>query len=229
VSQSSDIKLWVVVAAFNEAATIDDVLADLRTIPCQTVVVDDGSTDNTAGKAVAAGATVLRHVVNLGQGAALQTGIDYALQEGASHIGTLDADGQHAAESVTTLLEKLRESNSDIAVGSRALGTSVGMPRSRSMIIKAAVWFTRLHSGLPITDTHNGLRVMTRCAAEKIRIHQPRMAHASEIMSQIREHSLRFVEAPVTITYTEYSMRKGQSVLGALKILLDLFYARWSK
>jgi glycosyltransferase involved in cell wall biosynthesis len=221
--------LCVVVPAYNEGPVIEGVLAGLRSLPCHIIVVDDGSSDGTAAKALAAGATVLRHVVNMGQGAALQTGIQYCLRQQASHVCTFDADGQHSVESLEALLKVLLETRSDIVIGSRAGGGAVNMPRVKRLTLKLALWFTRWDCGLPITDTHNGLRVMTRAAAEKIRIQQCGMAHASEILTQIRVHRLKFTEAPVTITYTDYSIRKGQSVFNSIAILKDLFYTRWTK
>ncbi|MGD0616805.1 MAG: glycosyltransferase family 2 protein [Bryobacteraceae bacterium] len=223
------IRLWVVVPAYNEAATIAEVLVSLRNIRCQVAVVDDGSTDNTADLAAAAGVVVLRHIVNLGQGAALQTGIQYALRNGGTHICTFDADGQHSVESISTLLNVLRSSHSDVVIGSRTLGSAIGMPLSKRVLLKLALFFTRLHCKLPLTDTHNGLRMMTRAAAERLRIRQSRMAHASEILRQIQDNGMKFTEAPVTINYTRYAVRKGQSVFGALRILADLFYARWTQ
>jgi glycosyltransferase involved in cell wall biosynthesis len=221
--------IWVIVPAYEEAQVIGLVLEDLRTVGCNVVVVDDGSSDGTGGKALEYGATVLRHVVNLGQGAALQTGIEYALKRGASHICTFDADGQHSAASIPVLIEQLDQSGCDIVLGSRTLGSSVGMPAVKKWLLRLALCFTRLHSGLPVTDTHNGLRMMTRAAAQKIRLRHPGMTHASEFLSQIRSHGLRFTEAPVTVTYTAYSIGKGQHMFNALRILADLFCERWSK
>src|SRR5262245_53500219 len=98
---------WVVIAAFNEARAIRRVVAELVSLPYRVVVVDDGSSDATAQIAARDGAEVLKHPINLGQGAALQTGIDYALLRGASHVVTFDADGQHRAEDIAVLLAAL--------------------------------------------------------------------------------------------------------------------------
>ena len=220
---------WVVIPAYHEAKVLRRVVAGVRRMGPQVVVVDDGSTDSTAEEALAAGATVLRHVVNLGQGAALQTGIDYALAQGAECVFTFDADGQHLPESLAVLGDVLQETGVDVVLGSRTLGSTLGIPGARRLMLKAALAFTRIHAALPVTDTHNGLRLFTRQAASRIRITQPRMAHASEILSQIRQLGLRFVEAPVTVDYTEYSLKKGQKITGAFQVLLDIFYATWSR
>lgn len=215
--------VWVVVAAYNEASVIADVVQEVRRTGCTVAVVDDGSSDATANRALAAGATVIPHPINLGQGAALQTGIDYALANGAEYIVTYDADGQHRAGEIGRLLDALRAEQADFALGSRFLGASLRMPASRRLLLRAATVFTRLTTGLRVTDSHNGLRAMTRRGAEAIHLRQNRMAHASEILHQIAQSRLKYVETAVTIEYTAYSLAKGQKFRHALAILLDLF------
>lgn len=219
----------VVVPAFNEAAVIGGVIENLCETYPNVVVVDDGSSDATAACAVAAGATVLRHPINLGQGAALQTGITYALDRGSAFIATFDADGQHAAADIATMVRTLTEHNAEVALGSRFLGNTVGMSLSRRMMLRLAVLFTRLTTGARLTDAHNGLRLFTRAAACKIKITQNRMAHASEILHQIMRHKLRYVEVPVTITYTDHSRAKGQTLLGAADILGELILGKLAR
>ena len=222
-------RAWVVIPAYRESRVVRAVVEQLHGICPRIVVVDDGSKDETGPEARASGATVLTHVVNLGQGAALQTGIDFALLQGADYIFTFDADGQHDPESLKVLAETMRSTGADVVLGSRWLGRVEDMPPLRRAILRLAVVFTRLHSGLGVSDTHNGLRLFTRAAALRIRITQPRMAHASEILAQIGSSKLRFAEAPVTVRYTEYSLRKGQKVSGMFRVLLDIFYARWTR
>jgi polyprenyl-phospho-N-acetylgalactosaminyl synthase len=217
---------FVVIAAFNEARAIGRVLADLASLPHRIVVVDDGSTDETAEVAARAGAEVLRHPINLGQGAALQTGIDYALLLGAGHVVTFDADGQHRADEIAVLLAALSAHDADFALGSRFRGTTVELPTLRRLMLRAATLFTRVTTGLEVTDAHNGLRAMTRRGAARIRLRQNRMAHASEILHQIAASGLRYVEVPVTIQYSRYSLAKGQRASEFVVILLDLFARR---
>jgi glycosyltransferase involved in cell wall biosynthesis len=188
------------------------------------VVVDDGSSDDTGDQALAGGACVATHLVNRGQGAALQTGIDFALAQGASHLVTFDADGQHDVAEALQMVSVCRSEGRDAVLGSRFLGTTVNMPALRRIVIKAAVIFTRLTTGLRLTDAHNGLRVLSRDAARKIRIRQDRMAHASEILSQIARLRLNWREHPVTITYSEYSLAKGQKLSNSVRILEDILF-----
>ena len=220
--------LWFVVAAMNEASVIGSVVANV--VPHgQVVVVDDGSHDDTAEAANAAGAHVLRHLLNRGQGAALQTGLAYALKSGARHIVTFDADGQHRVEDALAMVERVKARGLDAVLGSRFLGSTVGMSWRKGLVLKAAVIFTRLTTGLALTDTHNGLRVFSRKGAQAIDIRQDRMAHASEILSQIAHKKLSFEEAPVTIVYTDYSIAKGQRLSNAVRIVEDLVMGRLSR
>ena len=215
--------VWVVVPLYNEGPVIGGVVQEVRATFAHVVCIDDGSSDDSAAAAEAAGAVVVRHPVNLGQGAALQTGFEYALSVPSMRwVVTFDADGQHQATDIARLIEALRRDEVDFALGSRFLGASVGIPFSRRMLLKAAIWFTRLTTGLRITDTHNGLRAMTRRGAAKIALRQNRMAHASEILEQISRSGLGYVEVPVTIEYSRYSMAKGQRLADSLLILFDL-------
>jgi polyprenyl-phospho-N-acetylgalactosaminyl synthase len=219
----------VVIAAFNEAGMIGWVVQDLRQSYPNVVVVDDGSSDSTAASALAGGAVVLRHPVNLGQGAALQTGITYALARGGDFVVTFDADGQHACADIARLVRALTEHDAEVALGSRFLGKAVGISRARRMVLQLAVLFTRLTTGLKVTDAHNGLRVFTRTAARKVKITQNRMAHASELVDQIARFKMRYVEVPVTISYTSHSRAKGQTLLGAADIVGDLVLGKLAR
>lgn len=218
-----DDSLWFVIAAFNEGPMIAEVVRKVAPI-ARMVVVDDGSSDDTGDQAFAAGACVATHLVNRGQGAALQTGIEFALGQGARHVVTFDADGQHDVDEALQMVARCRDEGLDIVLGSRFLGTTVNMPAVRRLVIQAAVVFTRMTTGLKLTDAHNGLRVLSREAAGRIRIRQDRMAHASEILAQIARLRLNWREHPVTITYSEYSLAKGQKLSNSVRILEDILF-----
>ena len=219
-------RVFVVVPAYNEASAVHDVARDLLAEFPNVIVVDDGSPDTTGDEARRAGAVVLRHALNRGQGASLQTGIDYALRRGAEVIVTFDADGQHRVEDVHRLVAALETSGADVAIGSRFLDLQSNVPPARRLLLRIATRFMRITSGVPLTDAHNGLRAMRRRAAEKIRITIDGMAHASEIVDEIRHYGLKVAEVPVVIRYSEYSLRKGQSSLAAIRIAFDYLMKR---
>lgn len=217
----------VIVPVFNEATVVGRVVADLRAEFSHVVCVDDGSTDGSAAAARNAGATVLRHAVNLGQGAALQTGFDYVLQHtGAAFAVTFDADGQHQVDDAVRMVERARSERVDVVLASRFAGHHTNMPTSRRLVLGAGIWFTKRTAHLDVTDTHNGLRVLNRRALSRIRLTMPRMAYASEFLSSIVPNDLSYVEEPVTVTYTDYSRGKGQTNINAINILFDLAVRR---
>ena len=217
-------------AAYNEAQVIAQTISDLKTVSNNIVVVDDCSVDNTHSIAKRAGATsVIRHALNLGQGAALQTGIEYALKYDADYIVTFDADGQHMSRDIKPMLEHLIHSNADIALGSRFKGYAKNLPLLRKWILRAAIIFTQKTTGLPFSDAHNGFRVLSRRFAQSFCFKQDRMAHASEILDFIARNDIPFVEYPVTIEYSEYSKEKGQRNRDLFGILIELVLGKLYK
>lgn len=217
---------FIVIAAYNEERTIGRVVRDVRRGWPRVVVVDDGSTDGSAAVAREAGAEVVSHAVNRGQGAALQTGFAYCLTAGARFLVTFDADGQHSSDEIERLLAPLASGEYDVALGSRFLEPGARVPGLRRLLLKGAVVFTRIVSGLQLTDTHNGFRALSRRAARCIELRADRMAHASEILDQISSHRLAWIEVPVHIRYTRHSRAKGQSNLDAFRVLVDYLLSR---
>jgi glycosyltransferase involved in cell wall biosynthesis len=214
----------IVVPAYNEENKIGRVVRGLFEHGYrQVAVVDDGSSDETAAEAGAAGACVLRHAVNRGQGAALATGNAYALARGADLILHFDADGQFNPADIAAAEKILREKNLDIVFGSRFLDGRSVIPFSKKYIIlPIARLINFLLTGIWLTDAHNGFRLMSRRAAEIIKITQDRMAHNSEIVAETRRHKLKYAECPVEVKYSEY----GQNAFGGLAILKDLFFGK---
>jgi glycosyltransferase involved in cell wall biosynthesis len=214
----------VVIPAFNEQDAITATVERLAEISCQVVVVDDGSTDNTWSLLNELPVHRLRHPVNLGQGAALQTGVRYAVRQGAQWIVHFDADGQHRVEDIAVLLAPLRRGEADVALGSRFLRTedAMNVPTGRRVVLQTARIVNFLFTGLWLSDAHNGFRAMSRQAAELIDLKENGFAHATEILSEIRRHKLRYVECPTHIRYTDYSRAKGQRLTSAFNILCDL-------
>ena len=193
------------------------------------MVVNDGSSDSTLQILRELGVTTLTHLINIGQGAALQTGISYALRKGARAIVSFDADGQHQVSDVIEMLGVLDKQDCDVVLGSRFLGTTKGISSGRKLLLRAAVIFSNLTTRVKLTDAHNGLRVMNRRAAACLNITQFGMAHATEVIQQFQAAGMRIREHPVTIHYTDYSMAKGQRSLNAVNVLLDLLIGRFFK
>ena len=215
---------WLVVPLYNEGEVIGDVISNAKKTFSKIVCVDDGSTDDSARLARQAGAAIVTHPINLGQGAALQTGLKYALGDPeASYFVTFDSDGQHRTEDALRMVERLRNEELDVVLGSRFLDTKVEVGFLKRLVLKPAVIFERMTAGLKVTDTHNGLRALNRTAVEKIQILQNRMAHGSEFLQEIAKNKLRYAEEPVHIIYTDYSMAKGQSLWNSVNILNELF------
>lgn len=221
--------IYTVIAAYNEETVVAETVRNVLPATPHVIVVDDASTDATATMAAKAGALVVRHPINLGQGAALQTGIEYALSLGAEYIVNFDADGQHDANEILGMVEALKASGTEIALGSRFLGGVKGLPRGRRRMLRAAILFTRLTSGGKFSDVHNGFRVMTRRFAMRFQFRQNRMAHASEILNFIARNRVPHIEHPVTVRYTEYSISKGQRNINSLRIVMELLLGKISK
>jgi polyprenyl-phospho-N-acetylgalactosaminyl synthase len=212
----------VVVPAFNEEAGVATVVSGLRVEFGRIVVVDDGSTDRTADLARAAGAHVVRHPSNLGQGAALQTGFAYALTDpGMRHVITFDSDGQHRVEDALSLLAVAHDTGVDVVLGSRFLTPDSEVPAARRAVLRAGIAFTRATTRLQVTDTHNGLRVLNRVAIEQIDLTLADMAHASQLLGLIARRGLSWTEAPVVIDYADETRRRGQPNVNALNIVFD--------
>jgi len=217
-----------VVPAYDEETSLSSVVHDLKmVIPLdQIVVVDDGSSDKTGEIAKELGVPTLSHLINRGQGAALATGIEYALSRGADIIVTFDADGQHRPLDIEKIVTPIIQGRAEIVLGNRFSSTEPeGIRVGRHLILKLGVLFTRIVSGIRVSDCHNGLRALSNHAAQVIQIKQDRMAHASEILDEIAHKKLTFVEVPVKIRYTQYSLAKGQKTSGAfylgIKFLLS--------
>jgi glycosyltransferase involved in cell wall biosynthesis len=225
-------KVIAVMPAFREEGRIGAAISGIRPLVDQIVVVDDGSGDGTAECAREAGAVVLRHGLNRGQGAALRTGTEAALVLGADIVLHVDADGQHDPETIPALFEPIKTGKADVVFGSRFLGVeSPGMPLLRRGVLFAGRVFSSLALGIPrrMTDPQSGLRAMTADAARRIDFRQDRMAHCSEILrlvTHLRDspggQALRWTEVPTRIRYTPETLAKGNKTSDAVKIVWHL-------
>ncbi|MFM9034410.1 MAG: glycosyltransferase family 2 protein [Mycobacterium sp.] len=217
--------VWIIVPAFNEAQAVGDVVADLRSEFTHVVCVDDGSRDGTADVALRAGAHVVSHPVNLGQGAAIQTGVEYARrQSGAQVFATFDADGQHRIKDLVAMLGRLSRGDVDVVIGTRFAGPTLShTPPAKRLILRTAALLSPSSRRLRLTDAHNGLRVFNRTVADNLSLTMSGMSHAGEFVKLIDENHWRVAEEPVEILYTEYSLSKGQPLLNGVNIVFDGF------
>lgn len=223
--------VFIVVPTYNEATVIRSTIEQLIKLNYAVVAVDDGSSDNTWSVLSCLPIHALRHPINLGQGAALQTGTTFALQRGAEIIVHFDGDGQHKARDIEVLTEPLRRGETDVVFGSRFLRDAdrQAVPFLRRILLRVAVVVNGFSTGIWLTDAHNGFRALTADAARQIELCENGFAHASEIVGRVHDLRLRFAERPTTITYTDYSRAKGQSTWNALNIVLDLLLRRLLK
>lgn len=225
-------RVFLVIAAYNEAACIGDFVRELREHYADVVVVDDGSQDETGELAGEAGACVLTHLINRGQGAALQTGITYALGRGADYVVTLDVDGQYDVMDIAPLLAPIAEGHVHATVGSRFV-SRVGERRRLTPARRVLGLFGRLWSRLTArarpTDVHNGLRAFSRHAAQLMDLQLDRMPHASETMAQVVSAGLPYLEVPIRVRQRDDALRKGQRSSAALRVALQYLVARFMR
>ena len=216
-------KVFVVIPAYNENAVIVSVIEELIPLHFKIIIIDDGSESPLYPVIKHLPITILRHRVNMGQGAALRTGIEYALSKKAEYIVTFDADGQHNPAYIDHLLQPLLTKNFDITIGSRFMAASKhNMPLKRKYLLQFARYINFFFSGLLLSDAYNGMRAMSGSAAEAIDIQETGMAHSTEILSKIRKRKLRLLEVPVEINYTRYSLKKGLNIWSSFRIFFDI-------
>lgn len=223
---------YIVVPVFNEEnsvvfATLEKLLVHFKHI----VVVNDGGNPLLLDCLEKLPVHYLRHEINLGQGAALQTGTEYALELGAAFIAHFDADDQHDVKDLKKMILFLQEQELDVVLGSRFLtpGHAKDIPFIRKLILKGAVLVNFVFTGLLLSDAHNGLRVLNRKAALAIQIQENRQLHASEMLWLLKRYRLRFKEFPTRVVYNAYTLKKGQKNAQSLKVFMDLIINRLIK
>ncbi|HEU0065068.1 MAG TPA: glycosyltransferase family 2 protein [Flavisolibacter sp.] len=217
------VKSYIIVPVYNESAEILNLLLhDLIKMPFETIVIDDGSSIPVK-TIIKLPVTIITHRINLGQGAAIQTGLSYARIKNADYVITIDADGQHMSSEIPLILQPLMNNETDVVFGSRFLEGSYHNASARKRIaFRIASWVNKVFIHMPITDTHNGFRGFNKTAISKINLTENRMAHATELLVQVKKSGLRFKEVPVSVRYTEYSRKKGQKGVDSIRIFLDL-------
>lgn len=215
--------IFVIIPCFNEAAVIRQTVEAVHSEGYSVVVVDDASTDLTTQVLSGLPVYYIKHPINLGQGAAIQTGIDFAKEKGARFFVTFDADGQHEVKDIAQMIKVLIDKEVDIVFGSRFLpGAMTNITPSRNLLLNAGRYLNYFVSGILLSDAHNGIRVFNRRTAENIRIRENRMAHATEFQISVARNQLKYAECPVHIYYNAYSIKKGQRGLASIKILFEI-------
>ena len=220
---SKEFKIFIIVPAYNEEKNINEVLLKLTQNYNNIVVVDDASTDKTAGIVKKFPVTLLQHQINRGQGATLETGNQYALQQGADIIVHFDADGQFLVEEIEDLIKPIIYEGYEIVLGSRFLEKKSKMPWLKKYIIHLiARIVNRIFFGIKLTDPQSGFRALSAEATKKIKIEQDQMAHCSEILHKAFKYKLKIKEIPMTVIYHRF----GNNFSGGLKILKDLIFKK---
>ncbi len=233
-SIADTIQTVLIIPAYNEGEQVLDSIKNITDHWYGVIFVDDWSTDPSLYKKVSetfsdTQVVAIRHIQNLWQGGALQTGADYILQHlpHVEYVGHFDADGQHRLEDLKHFLDAFKNDQTlDIVLGSRFLWSTINMPKNKKRTLKAWIWFTWLVSGIKLTDTHNWYRLMKRKTLDTLKITMNTMAHASEIIDIIKQKKLHYTEVPVVIIYTEETISKGQKISNAIKIAKNLIYKK---
>ena len=221
---NSNLDPYIIIPVYNDSVSVTNVAtALLKAGYKKIIIIDDGSSDDVLEKLKPLPVFYLKHSVNLGQGAALQTGISYAIKQGAEIIITFDADGQHQPGDIPVLIAPIVAGEADIVLGSRFLSDDLAsLPIIRKLTLQTARFINLLFSGLLLSDAHNGLRALNKKAMTMINLTENKMAHASEILFEIKKHRLRWKEVPVNISYSSQTINKGQSSIDSVRILFDL-------
>jgi len=224
-------EVFVVIPAFNEGAVLRSTVAGVMSFGYTVVVVDDGSSIPAETHLGGLNAYCLCHVVNLGQGAALRTGVEFALARDAAVVVHFDADGQHSPELIERLIDPIVRGRSEVTLGSRFLDDHDRrlVPRPKRVLLRIGAVVSWMFTGVRLSDTHNGFRAFSRNAAEKIQLRESGFAHATEILGLIRRAKLSYTEVPVTILYTDYSRAKGQKLSNSFNIVIDLMLRKLFK
>lgn len=220
-------KIYIVIPAFNEAGSIGKVIKDL--LSCgytNIIVIDDGSSDETAGIVEDFNVFLIKHPVNMGPGAAIKTGIDFALLKNADIIVTFDADGQHLAKDIYGLAKPIITNKAEITLGNRFLNNSSKVPIFKKIILKAGAMLMFLMYGILSSDSHNGLKAISRSAASRIDIKSNGWEYCSEIIEEIMLKKIKYQEVPVTVKYSDYSIKKGQKIYNSFYIFSKMF-VKW--
>ena len=218
-------KISVIISAYNESKHITNVLGKTKKYAKSIIVVDDGSRDNTAELAKKEGVIVLKHIVNLGKGAAMKTGCEYAIKKGIKLLIMMDADGQHDPAEIPNFVSQIKSKKVDIVFGSRRL--SAKMPFARRLGNWLITRATKILFGVDLRDTQSGFRAFTSYAYKKIRWKSTGYAVESEMIANVGKHKLKYSEIPIQTIYLD--KYKGMNIVEGMKIALRMMWWRLTK
>ncbi|MBL7056472.1 glycosyltransferase family 2 protein [Candidatus Woesearchaeota archaeon] len=208
--------VFAVIPARNEDKHISEVVRKTKKYVDKIIVVDDGSTDKTRKEAKKANAVVLSHIINLGKGAAVKTGCDYAIKEGAETIVIIDADAQHQAQDIPRFLKKLK--GVDIVFGYRELDKNMpSLLKFGNWLINKTITFLY---GIKIKDSQCGYRAFTKKAYKNLRWKATDYSMESEMIARMGNHNLKYAEIPIKTIYSDDY--KGTTVLDGMKIIFNM-------
>jgi glycosyltransferase involved in cell wall biosynthesis len=222
-----------VMPAFNEEEVIFQTILPIVAAGHEVVCIDDASADATSDQASKAGAIVIRHLINAGQGASLQTGFDFIAQraeyfKNKDYVVTFDADGQHSLGDLEYFLKEFKTAPElDIVLGSRFLSLEFKGTRTKYMVLKTMAYISKYTIGIKLTDRHNGFRVIKKNKLHYFKLKSAGYEHADEFLHIIALNNLKYSEVATNIQYTEYSMSKGQPIINGFKILFDRLVNGW--
>ena len=222
-----------VIPALNEAGIIRQTIEPIARAGYQVICIDDGSSDNTTELAREAGAFVIRHMINSGQGASLQTGFQFILQSPqefskVEFIVTFDADGQHSIIDLEKFISAFECTPAlDVVLGSRFISPNFHGSRLKFSVLKTMAYISKYTMGIKLTDRHNGYRVIRKSKLDLFQIMSPGYEHADEFIHLISKHNLNYQEVATNIQYTEYSLAKGQPIINGVKMLFDRLINGW--
>lgn len=215
-------KALIIVPAFNESQTIFKVLTSLpkklKGISyIETILVNDGSQDDTLIKAKKAKVQIVSHAINRGLGAAIKTGLEIAKKKNADIAITFDGDGQHNPADIAKIIDPITKKKADLVIGTRFKKLQ-NVPFDRLVINCFANLATLILFGVISTDSQSGLRAFSKKAIELIDFKGERMDFSSEILLEAKKHNLAVYEIPIKAIYTSYSRAKGQKNLNSLAV-----------
>lgn len=221
----SNSDLYIALPAFNEAKVLKKVLSDLTNHGYnKVIVVDDGSSDKTYEIAKKCGAIVLRHIQNRGAGAASQTAVDFARENGVEFLMLMDADGQHHTKDIENLYAEILKGHHDIIIGNRFDTGMNRIPRIRIIFNRMANMLTNVFCEKNYSDSQSGFRILNRQAIDGLNLKVDGYGFCSEMIIVGENEGLRIGEIPIKVSYTEYSMSKGQSFVKGLSTAFNFLW-----